>query len=258
MNVPPPNSEIFGFPVKPALELGEAVAQMRIASGGRIGSSSGIFNEVIQLIPVAQQERTAGMAQLPPSLRNQASELLSRAESYVGVLAEFKNPRRTFVTEIGKVHEAVLAAAGNWRTELTEFGASDIAAGIHEVLGGLIEAPEHERGNLPMLAGLISARKHAANPLKLPPPFVLSVVAPEMLVMLDAPLPKSRRNPDAVEAVRRQPSPLRAVAALIKGRELRAVGAAAPVLLPRIRDLLPAKSSEVTERFEQVKEFLQQ
>lgn len=244
-------SEIFGFPVAPALRLGEALEHMRIASGGRIGGDDSMLSSMMGLLPLVEQAQS-GAIEVMPGIREETGDFVPRIEPYVEVLQDFKNPRRTFVTEIERVSEAVLAAAAGRKSD---FGTGEVAHGITGVLGELMADPEAAAAELPMLSGIIMARKRRPKPLKFPPAFIVGTVAPEILTMLHAPLPRTRQKPDVIRSIGR--SPLAIVAALTHGRELQALRRAAPHLLPSVRDLLPTKGAEVTGRFEAVREFLE-
>jgi hypothetical protein len=201
--------------------------------------------------------RDSGDAQAPPRLDPAvilagASEFIPRAEPYVELLAGFPDPRAAFVEEIGRLNEDVLTAAAARRPE---FGAKEAGAAIREVTGDLVEVPGTVDG-LPMLSGLLTIRQRRGRPLKLPPETVTAVTAPEILTLLDAPLPEAGRHPEIIEAVRRRPVAAARVAELMRGRELQALRAAAPRLLPGLRDLLPEEGAELRARFEEIRSFL--
>ena len=253
-------TEIFGFPTAPAVKLGQALLELRTASDGRIMGEASMLREMTGLLPVVEQVQagTAGDSlQGLAAVRTQTASFIPRIAPYAELLAEFDNPRETFVHEIGRVRDDVLSVAAEWREE---FGAADVADGTTKVINHLIEDPEDEVRRLPLLSAVISARKRRPKPLKFPPAVIIGVVAPEILTMLDAPLPEDKQKPDVIESVRSRPvTPLVTIPAnLFKGRELQALRAAVPVLLPSVRDLLPTAGAEVTERFEAVKEFLEE
>lgn len=197
-------------------------------------------------------EDPASGALSPAAILAGAAAVLPRVEPYVELLAGFEDPRAAFVDEIGRLHADVLTAAGDRREQ---FGAKEVGAAVREVAGDLVERPE-TADELPLLGGLLAIRQRHGRRLKLPPELVTAVVAPEILTILDAPLPADSQNPDAIEAVRRRPVAATHLAERMKGRELQALRSAAPVLLPGFRDLLPQTGSEVTGRFELVKGFL--
>lgn len=225
-------------PIETADEILKTLSIIPPFALGRVALNKFLEREFVKKVPVATAK---------------AREYIPRAEPYVELMARFDNPRNEFIDEIRAINADVLSAV---TARGPEPSAREAAQGIRQVLfGELLQNPGAVAASLPMLSGALMIRNQRARPVRVLSEPLISALAPAILTMLAAPLPKEERRPDIVASITRAsagdhlPHPLR-------HDQIHAFAEAAPVLLPSMRDLIPTDGREITERFEQVKEFL--
>jgi hypothetical protein len=131
--------------------------------------------------------------------------------------------------------------------------SSDAGYAIRQELGRLIVGGSEIEQDLPMFAELVIKRLGSA--VTLPEAKIFGVVAPEIMAILDDPLPKDQKDRAFIASLVRNPHSLRGAAKFFKGSRLRFLDSSAP-LLSSVRDLLPTKGDEVTKTFQKIKDFV--
>ena len=187
-----------------------------------------------------------------PEAIEKANEYLPRALPYVELMEGFKNPKRQFIEEISVLNAAIINLLTG---QGYEPGSRDAAAAISEVFNQYVLGEDSSQ--LPMIEGILAVQVARRGRVKLPQGNMLAAVAPEILTMLGAPLPKDDRAQAIIDSVRRDPVALRQAARFIKRDELCAFQEVAPKILPTIRDLLPTQGKMIRQGFEDAKRFLE-
>ncbi|OVE79115.1 hypothetical protein BVY00_01240 [bacterium G20] len=189
-----------------------------------------------------------------PAALEQAGAYLPEVEPYVDFLAEFDNPRAEFVHEIDIIANAIRETSRKQATERGhhEVTSSDAGYAIRRELGRLIiDGKSHD--DLPILSELVLKKLGKDN--ELPEEKVFGVIAPEIMAILDDPLPKDQKDRDFITSLIRNPHPLRGAAQFFKSTRLRFLSQSSP-LLSAVRDLLPTQGNEVATAFQKIKDFI--
>jgi hypothetical protein len=187
--------------------------------------------------------------------RKQSAAYLPQMEPEVSYLAGFENPREEFVSEIALVASAIRETARSraGRLHHSEVTANDAGYAIRQELGRLMLNKDDSQATLPLLTHF--ALEKAPKSTKLPDERTISVAAPEIMAILEAPLPKNQRDSQFRASIRRNPHSMRGMAMRWKSFEMGQLKDGTHVL-SSLRDLLPTTGQEVRNRFERIKDFL--
>ncbi len=192
-----------------------------------------------------------------PDILDKADDYLALAEPYVEFLGEFENPREQFVSELATIthdiyHVSYLNSKRNGRSHAVT--AQDAAVGITQTVEAIFSDRESAKRRLPILSKLVI--EQLSEDAHMPNSDNLGVVAPEIIYALEAALPKDRRTPGFLNSIDRYPHPKRRLAETFKAAEIRYLGRAASLLLPSIRDLLPADGQELYDILDRAENLL--
>ena len=246
-NLQPEDVRPYRRTIKKAVPRLSAIDSLAVASGitlvgipARRALNNRVETEFIKRTP-AMFEKGREVTQL----------YLPQIEQEIEYLSAFDSPREEFVSEVDAVYSAIRSSAQE-RAQVkghTEVTASDAGFAIRHELGHLML----DGSELPMLQHYLLDK--VPSSAQLPQEKILSIAAPEIMSLLEAPLAQEQRDSNFIHSLERHPHPLRAAASTFKGAQLRWL-AETYQLLPSIRDLLPTTQEELKDRFNKVMDFL--
>lgn len=190
-------------------------------------------------------------------LLDKANDYLPQAEPYVDFIGQFDNPREQFVSEVAIVANSIryhTRSRAQVKGREQTVWAEDAAFGIRQTIEDILSNHAKSKQDLPMFSHFVIDQLPKDAPL--PSADILGVAAPEIVSALDAALPAEQRDSKFLSSIRSHPHPKRWLAERFKGRQIEGIREAAGLLLPSIRDLLPASGQEVRDTFEKIKNFV--